>query len=58
MRQGFGGGRSSFDDKTGGGTGLGAYSAKLIAGTLGGSITLDSSKKDHTGILVKLPGPE
>ncbi|MFC1500424.1 response regulator [Candidatus Zixiibacteriota bacterium] len=36
------------------GTGLGTYSARLIAETLGGSIELDSSEADHTTITVTL----
>jgi PAS domain S-box-containing protein len=39
-----------------GGTGLGAYSARLIARTLGGSITLDTSISGETVLTVVLPG--
>ncbi len=38
-----------------GGTGLGAYSAKLIVRTLGGSITLDDSTPNETVIILTLP---
>lgn len=37
------------------GTGLGAYSAKLIAATLGGSITFETSDEAGTTISVELP---
>jgi len=37
------------------GTGLGAYSAKLIATTLGGSIDFSTSETDGTTITVRLP---
>ena len=40
------------------GTGLGTYSAKLIAQTLGGSIALDTSDPDGTTIHVTLPMTE
>jgi two-component system sensor histidine kinase/response regulator len=39
-----------------GGAGLGAYSAKLIAGTLNGSIGMETSEAAGTTITVKLPG--
>lgn len=39
-----------------GGTGLGTYSSKLIARTLGGNITMTSSKERGTSIRVTLPG--
>jgi signal transduction histidine kinase len=39
----------------GGGTGLGAYSAKLIAGTLHGSIGVETSEDRGTTVTVKLP---
>lgn len=38
-----------------GGTGLGAYSARLIATTLGGSISFTSSEEEGTTITVQLP---
>lgn len=38
-----------------GGTGLGAYSARLIATTLGGTIAHTSSERDGTTITVTLP---
>jgi signal transduction histidine kinase len=38
-----------------GGTGLGAYSAKLIARTLGGTIGYETSEKTGTTITVTLP---
>lgn len=38
-----------------GGTGLGTYSAKLIAETQGGSIRLDTSEPDETRIIISLP---
>ncbi|MCP4752568.1 MAG: ATP-binding protein, partial [Proteobacteria bacterium] len=38
-----------------GGTGLGTYSAKLIAETIGGGIGLETSAKDGTTITVRLP---
>jgi signal transduction histidine kinase len=38
-----------------GGTGLGAYSAKLIARTLGGTIAFQSSEEAGTTITVSLP---
>lgn len=38
-----------------GGTGLGAYSAKLIAKTLGGTISFETSEKAGTTITVRLP---
>ena len=41
-----------------GGTGLGAYSAKLMADTLGGSISMSTSDADNlTVISVELPAP-
>lgn len=40
--------------KNGKGTGLGTYSAKLIAETLHGSISLDTSIKDYTRLIVGL----
>ncbi|HEY9595712.1 MAG TPA: hybrid sensor histidine kinase/response regulator [Spirochaetia bacterium] len=39
-----------------GGLGLGTYSARLIARTLGGDIRFESSKKDGTTLFVTLPG--
>ncbi|TVR00119.1 MAG: hybrid sensor histidine kinase/response regulator [Desulfovibrionales bacterium] len=39
------------------GTGLGAYSAALIARTLGGTISMDSSEEQGTTISVVLPRP-
>lgn len=39
-----------------GGTGLGTYSARLIANTLGGDVLLDASMPDATKITVSLPG--
>ncbi|WP_052813202.1 hybrid sensor histidine kinase/response regulator [Desulfonatronum thioautotrophicum] len=39
------------------GTGLGAYSAALIAKTLGGTISMDSSEEQGTTITVVLPRP-
>jgi signal transduction histidine kinase len=41
-------------EKTGG-TGLGAYSAKLIAKTLGGTIGFETSEEAGTTIRVTLP---
>ena len=41
-----------------GGTGLGAYSAKLIAQTLGGTVGYDTSEAAGTTITVRLPLPE
>ncbi len=38
----------------GGGTGLGTYSAKLIATTLKGEISLDSSEENYTSVLIRL----
>jgi two-component system, sensor histidine kinase and response regulator len=38
-----------------GGTGLGTYSAKLIAGIQGGSISMDTSETEGTTITVMLP---
>jgi signal transduction histidine kinase len=38
-----------------GGTGLGAYSAKLIVGTLGGSIGVETSDESGTTVTVRLP---
>ena len=38
-----------------GGTGLGAYSAKLIARTLGGTISFETPEKAGTTITVRLP---
>ena len=38
-----------------GGTGLGTYSARLMARTMGGSIFMDSSEETGTTITVKLP---
>ena len=38
-----------------GGTGLGTYSAKLIATALGGDIRLDSSEPGRTSVVVNLP---
>ncbi len=38
-----------------GGTGLGAYSAKLIARTLGGSIGVETSEQSGTTVTVELP---
>ncbi|MCP3921664.1 MAG: response regulator [Desulfobacterales bacterium] len=38
-----------------GGTGLGTYSAKMITKTLGGEISMTSSKKDGTTILISFP---
>jgi DNA-binding response OmpR family regulator len=38
------------------GTGLGTYSAKLIAETLGGSITMETSEKSGTMITLSFPG--
>lgn len=40
-----------------GGTGLGTYSARLIAETMGGSITLDTSDPGGTTVTVTLPMP-
>jgi CheY-like chemotaxis protein len=37
------------------GTGLGAYSARLIANTLGGAISFDTSEESGTTIRVRLP---
>jgi CheY-like chemotaxis protein len=37
------------------GTGIGTYSAKLIAHTLGGNISMTSSEDDGTTILIELP---
>jgi len=37
------------------GTGLGTYSAKLIAKTLQGDITLDSSLQDNTAMILQMP---
>ena len=37
------------------GTGLGTYSARLMAKTQGGDIELDSSKPGMTGIVIRLP---
>jgi len=39
------------------GTGLGTYSAKLIAKTHGGTIDLDTSVQGETTIIIKLPKP-
>ena len=39
-----------------GGTGLGTYSARLIAGTLGGTIRLETSDEAGTTITLVLPG--
>lgn len=55
--------RNTFFDKysTSGkrnGTGLGTYSAKLIAETLGGSISMESSEDIGTTITVELPLPK
>ncbi|MBF0294876.1 MAG: hybrid sensor histidine kinase/response regulator [Magnetococcales bacterium] len=52
--------RATFFDKyvTSGkrqGTGLGTYSARLIATTMGGSIELDTSQSGETTLLVRLP---
>ncbi|NDV23283.1 GAF domain-containing protein [Desulfovibrio sp. JC022] len=41
-----------------GGTGLGTYSAKLIAETMGGSVSFESSDVKGTSIFIKLPGIE
>ncbi|MFW5501517.1 MULTISPECIES: GAF domain-containing protein [unclassified Maridesulfovibrio] len=38
------------------GTGLGTYSAKLIAETMGGSISYESSTEKGTSIMINLPG--
>jgi two-component system, sensor histidine kinase and response regulator len=37
------------------GTGLGTYSAKLMARTQSGTIKLDSSKQDETTVVITLP---
>lgn len=37
------------------GTGIGTYSAKLIAQTLGGTISMTSSEEEGTTILIRLP---
>lgn len=37
------------------GTGLGAYSARLIAETHGGNVQLDASEPDRTTVIVRLP---
>jgi len=52
--------RSTFFEKyatagKSGGTGLGTYSAKLIAGTQGGSISMETSEDKGTTITVTLP---
>ncbi|MBF0178994.1 MAG: hybrid sensor histidine kinase/response regulator [Magnetococcales bacterium] len=39
------------------GTGLGTYSARLIAMTMGGSIELDASRPGETTLFVRLPRP-
>jgi CheY-like chemotaxis protein len=41
-----------------GGTGLGTYSARLIAETQGGSVSLDASETGHTTITVRMPVPK
>ncbi|QJB55611.1 PAS domain S-box protein [Pseudodesulfovibrio sp. zrk46] len=41
--------------RNGGGTGLGTYSARLIARTHGGDITVDTSVPDETSVTVTLP---
>jgi len=38
-----------------GGTGLGTYSARLIAETLGGKISLDTAQSDETAVLIVFP---
>ena len=38
------------------GTGLGTYSARLIAEVHGGEIALDTSEADHTTVTVRFPG--
>ena len=38
-----------------GGTGLGVYSAKLIAGALGGAIGFETSEESGTTLTVSLP---
>jgi two-component system sensor histidine kinase/response regulator len=38
-----------------GGTGLGTYSARLIAETLGGDIKLETSDETGTSITIELP---
>lgn len=40
------------------GTGLGTYSAQLIARTLGGAIRMQTSDQDGTTVTVELPTPE
>lgn len=40
-----------------GGTGLGTYSARLIAQTQGGTVVLDTSEAGYTTITVRLPVP-
>ncbi len=39
------------------GTGLGTYSARLIAEAQGGSVSMRTSERDGTTITVRLPGP-
>jgi len=40
------------------GTGLGTYSAKLIAEAHGGQISFSTSEKDGTTVIISLPIPE
>jgi signal transduction histidine kinase len=40
------------------GTGLGTYSARLIAETQGGSVVMHSSEEEGTTLTVRLPMPE
>ena len=40
------------------GTGLGTYSARLMAETQRGTLTLDSSERGHTTLRVSLPAPD
>ncbi|WP_300156591.1 ATP-binding protein [Solidesulfovibrio sp.] len=41
-----------------GGTGLGMYSARLMARTMGGDLLLDASESGHTTLRLRLPLPE
>jgi signal transduction histidine kinase len=40
-----------------GGTGLGTYSARLMARTMGGDVELDTSEPGATTVTVRLPCP-
>jgi len=40
-----------------GGTGLGTYSARLMARTMGGELTLDASVPGETTLVLRLPRP-